>query len=84
MSAELNRIILLSDGLANRGETNPDVIATDVHGLAQRGASTTTLGLGDDYNEDLLEAMAAVGTAIITTLPMRNNYRLFLSGNCKV
>jgi Ca-activated chloride channel family protein len=32
-----------------------------VHGLAQRGASTTTLGLGDDYNEDLLEAMARSG-----------------------
>ncbi|AGF53614.1 slr7060 (plasmid) [Synechocystis sp. PCC 6803] len=61
LSAELNRIILLSDGLANRGETNPDIIATDVHGLAQRGASTTTLGLGDDYNEDLLEAMARSG-----------------------
>ncbi len=61
LNAELNRIILLSDGLANRGETNPDVIGTDVHGLAQRGASTTTLGLGDDYNEDLLEAMARSG-----------------------
>jgi Ca-activated chloride channel family protein len=61
LNAELNRIILLSDGLANQGETNPDVIATDVHGLAQRGASTTTLGLGDDYNEDLLEAMARSG-----------------------
>jgi Ca-activated chloride channel family protein len=61
LNAELNRIILLSDGLANRGETNPDVIATDVHGLAQRGASTTTMGLGDDYNEDLLEVMACSG-----------------------
>lgn len=60
-TAELNRVILLSDGLANVGETNPDAIATDVHGLAQRGVSTSTLGLGDDYNEDLLEAMARSG-----------------------
>ncbi|NEP63066.1 MAG: VWA domain-containing protein [Symploca sp. SIO2G7] len=58
---QLNRVILLSDGLANQGETNPDVIASDVKGLAQRGVSTTTMGVGDDYNEDLLEAMANSG-----------------------
>ena len=29
--------------------------------LAAEGVSTTTLGLGDDYNEDLLEAMARGG-----------------------
>jgi len=61
LNAELNRVILLSDGLANVGETNPDAIASDVHGLAKRGVSTSTMGLGDDYNEDLLEAMARSG-----------------------
>jgi Ca-activated chloride channel homolog len=61
LTSDLNRIILLSDGLANMGQTNPDLIASDVHGLAQRGVSTSTLGLGDDYNEDLLEAMARSG-----------------------
>lgn len=58
---QLNRVLLVSDGLANVGETNPDVIAGDVHGLAQRGISTTTLGVGNDYSEDLLEAMARSG-----------------------
>jgi Ca-activated chloride channel family protein len=57
----LNRVILLSDGLANVGETNPDVITTDVHGLVERGASTTTIGVGLDFNEDLMEAMARSG-----------------------
>lgn len=61
LTAELNRVIVLSDGLANVGETNPDAIATDVHGLAKRSVSTSTMGLGDDYNEDLLEAMARSG-----------------------
>jgi Ca-activated chloride channel homolog len=60
-SEHLNRVILLSDGLANVGETNPDVIASDVNGLTKRGVSTTTMGIGDDYNEDLLEAMARSG-----------------------
>lgn len=58
---QLNRVILLSDGLANVGQTNPDVIASDVHGLAKHGVSTTSMGIGDHYNEDLMEAMAKSG-----------------------
>ncbi len=57
----LNRVLLLSDGLANVGETNPDAIASDVNRLAKEGVSTSTMGLGVDYNEDLLEAMAESG-----------------------
>lgn len=57
----LNRVILLSDGLANQGQTNPDLIATDVQNLARQGISTSTMGLGDDFNEDLMEAMANSG-----------------------
>lgn len=58
---QLNRVILLSDGLANKGETNPDVICTHVHGLMKHGVSTSTMGIGTDFNEDLLEAMAKSG-----------------------
>ena len=57
----LNRVLLLSDGLANVGETHPDAIANDVHGLMRRGVTTTTLGIGADYDENLLEAMARSG-----------------------
>jgi Ca-activated chloride channel homolog len=57
----LNRVILLSDGLANVGETRPDAISSDVSGLAQRGVSTSALGVGNDYDEDLLEAMSRSG-----------------------
>jgi len=57
----LNRVLLLTDGLANVGETNPDNIATDVKRLAVQGVSTTTMGVGNDYNEDLLEAMSRSG-----------------------
>lgn len=58
---QLNRVIVLSDGLANVGETRLDAIASDAHGLAQRGVSTTTLGIGDDYSEDMLGAIARSG-----------------------
>lgn len=57
----LNRVILLSDGQANRGECNPDVIASDVAGLSAHGVSTTTLGVGRDFNEDLLQGLADSG-----------------------
>lgn len=57
----LNRVILLSDGLANVGETNADRIASDVRGLTGKGVSTTAMGIGDDYDEDLMAAMAAAG-----------------------
>lgn len=61
LAAGLNRVLLLSDGLANVGETNADAIATEVNSLAKEGVSTTTMGVGDDYNEDLMEAMARSG-----------------------
>lgn len=57
----LNCVILLTDGLANVGETNPDVIGNAVNGLSKRGVSTTTMGIGDDFNEDLMQGMALSG-----------------------
>lgn len=59
----LNCVILLTDGLANVGETNPDVIGNAVNGLSKRGVSTTTItmGIGDDFNEDLMQGMALSG-----------------------
>jgi Ca-activated chloride channel family protein len=61
LSEGLNRVILLSDGLANEGVTDPNAIAADVRALAARGVGTTTMGLGDDYNEDLMQAMGEAG-----------------------
>ena len=57
----LNRVLLLSDGLANAGVTDPNAISLEAKGALQRGIGTSTLGLGDEYNEDLLEAMARAG-----------------------
>ncbi|MBI3925655.1 MAG: ADP-ribosylglycohydrolase family protein [Armatimonadetes bacterium] len=57
----LNRVILLTDGQANVGETRPDRICDQVHQKSQRGLQTTTMGFGAGYNEDLLRSMAASG-----------------------
>jgi Ca-activated chloride channel family protein len=54
----INRVLLVTDGLANQGLTNPDIIVTQAKELAARGVSASTIGIGDDFNEDLLGAMA--------------------------
>lgn len=57
----INRVLLLTDGLANVGLTNTDAIVSQAKGLHERGVSTSTIGLGDDFNEDLLVPMAEGG-----------------------
>jgi Ca-activated chloride channel family protein len=57
----LNRVLILTDGQANVGEVNPDVIATAVKQAFLQGVSTSAMGVGADYNEDLIEAMARSG-----------------------
>ena len=57
----LNRVLLLSDGLANVGVTDPNTIRAEVAAMAKTRVSTSTLGVGKDYNEDLMEAMAEAG-----------------------
>ena len=61
----INRVLLITDGLANVGETNPDRIIDQARGLNTRGVSTSTIGIGADFNEDLLVplAQAAGGNA---------------------
>ena len=54
----VNRIILLSDGLANVGPSSPGELADLGGSLGAEGIAVTTLGLGLDYNEDLMTRLA--------------------------
>lgn len=54
----VNRVILLSDGLANVGPTSPDRIAALGRDAASEGITITTIGLGLGYNEDLMTRLA--------------------------
>jgi Ca-activated chloride channel family protein len=58
---DVHRVILLSDGCANAGETDLETIAGQCKALAQRGVSTSTYGLGNHFNESLMLAMASAG-----------------------
>lgn len=58
---QLVRALLLTDGLANVGITDPEELATHARELYSRGISTSTFGVGLGFNEHLLEAMANQG-----------------------
>ncbi len=55
------RVLLLTDGQANVGESRPAMLAADCARLAAAGVSTSTYGLGQGFNEELLGAMADAG-----------------------
>lgn len=59
----VNRIILLSDGLANVGPSSTRDLSRLGARLSKDGQSVSTIGLGDDYNEDLMTALAEAGQA---------------------
>jgi Ca-activated chloride channel family protein len=62
-SKRINRVILLSDGLANVGPSSPRQLRRLGGDLAEKGISVTTIGVGDDYNEDLMAALAEASDA---------------------
>ena len=57
----LKRVILLSDGQANEGLTDSAEIAAQCAEWAGRGITTSTYGLGNSFNEELMVAMARAG-----------------------
>jgi Ca-activated chloride channel family protein len=59
----VNRVILLSDGLANVGPSRTSDLAALGRELRGEGIAVTTIGLGDDYNEDLMTALAEASSA---------------------
>ncbi|MEH6626577.1 MAG: VWA domain-containing protein [Motiliproteus sp.] len=57
----LSRVMLISDGGANAGLTDPQAIAEHCRELASAGVTTSTYGLGQHFNEDLMATMASAG-----------------------
>lgn len=54
----VNRIVLLSDGLANQGPSKPEDFARLGRELAGEGITVSTIGIGLGYNEDLMAQLA--------------------------
>src|SRR4051812_17658132 len=62
-SKKINRVILLSDGLANVGPSSTRELRRLGNSLSELGISVTTIGVGDDYNEDLMAGLAEASDA---------------------
>jgi len=54
----VHRIILLSDGIANVGPSTPEDLGRLGAALIKEGISVTTVGVGTDYNEDLMTSLS--------------------------
>ena len=65
----LRRTLLLTDGLANQGITSATELATHAVNLRQRGISTSTLGVGEQFDEVLLAGMAEAGGGNFQFIP---------------
>jgi hypothetical protein len=60
-ATRIRRVILLTDGLANVGILDLAVLSRHAGELRRRGIATTTVGVGQDFDEGLLSAMAEAG-----------------------
>jgi Ca-activated chloride channel family protein len=56
------RVILISDGLANQGDASPEGLARRARRAAEGEYMLSTIGVGADFNEYLMRALADAGT----------------------
>jgi Mg-chelatase subunit ChlD len=59
-----NRVILLTDGIANVGVVDPGRIAADSSECNGQGIDLSTIGVGLDLNNDLLRTLAKSGRGL--------------------
>ncbi|MCI0714467.1 MAG: VWA domain-containing protein [Chloroflexi bacterium] len=61
ITGQVNRVLLLSDGLANEGITDPQRLASMARQKRNESITTSTMGVGMGFNEDLMNQMAVEG-----------------------
>ena len=63
-SGATNRVILLTDGIANTGVVDPGRIAAESSEFNGQGIDLSTIGVGLDLNNDLLRTLARSGRGL--------------------
>lgn len=58
---KVNRLILISDGAPTEGVVDVDGLTAIVRDIRGYGVSVSSIGVGDDFNEQLMAALAEVG-----------------------
>jgi Ca-activated chloride channel family protein len=56
------RVVLISDGLANHGDSSSEGLSMRARRIAEREDVLSTVGVGADFNEYLMSALADSGT----------------------
>jgi len=56
----VNRVLLLSDGLANTGVSDVRGVSALAEGLSRKGIQVTTFGLGADFDEEMMTKIADI------------------------
>jgi Ca-activated chloride channel family protein len=61
-SGRISRLILISDGLANRGVTDSSALGSMASAAGERGFAVSSIGVGLDFNEHLMTTIADRGS----------------------
>jgi Ca-activated chloride channel family protein len=57
----VTRVVLMTDGLANRGVTAAEKLGEIARNYHRKGIVTSTMGFGEEFNEECLTEMASAG-----------------------
>lgn len=61
-SDSLGKVLLISDGLANQGVTNPNALGAMASLAMENAFAVSTVGVGNDFNEQLMTLLADRGS----------------------
>jgi Ca-activated chloride channel family protein len=75
----LSRVLLISDGQTNEGVINSDEIISNVMKLYTTGISTTCFGIGQYFNESLLEGIASSGGGNFYFIDNSNDFEVMFN-----
>jgi Ca-activated chloride channel family protein len=70
-----NRVILLSDGLANTGNTEAEPILAQIREEARKQIALLGVGVGSEYGDALMERLADEGDGFVTYVSERAQAR---------
>lgn len=70
-----NRVVLLSDGLANTGNTSAESLLEKIRGEAEKQISLLGVGVGSDYGDKLMEQLADKGDGFVVYISQQRQAR---------
>ena len=70
-----NRVVLLSDGLANTGNTSAESLLTKIRAEAEKQISLLGVGVGSDYGDKLMEQLADKGDGFVVYISEQRQAR---------